>query len=164
MKLNLLAASATLALASLAVHAPAAHAQALPAGNAVAFCQSSLPTADVNIRKSPIFVANQGSTSSFVTCSLPANGGGNNDYVAVYLNNTKGTDTDVSCTMVDGVSPVLFGAEYYPQTVTVPANDANVADWDATDLGVTFSNVANVNCLVPPGIQLLLVGASAPAP
>lgn len=167
MKLLPLALSASLALVAAAAYAPTAQAgTALTSANAVAFCQSSLPTSDVNIRKSPLFVANQGTTSSFVTCSFPVSDDGTG-FVDVYLYNTTGSDIDVDCTMVDGAHwavgiPGL--PAYYPLTTTIPAGTSATAAWDASVLGVTFSNINNVNCLMPPGIQMLLVGSSPAGP
>ena len=165
MKLQFTALCAGLVAAASALsYAPRAVANDT---NATGYCQSSLPTADVNIRKSPVSIRNQGSSNSFVSCAMRGKDSGAVSVVAVAFTNRTSADIDIDCTMVDGIEPTLatnLGATptaYYPQTVTIKAVPAGIPDlaifWDSSTMGVTFSNIVGVTCLLPPGLDMALL-------
>lgn len=72
------------------------------AGNATNFCQSSLPVFDVQIRKRPLSVQNEGTASAFVTCAFSSQE--EIKLAVTYFHSTAGTPQMVTCTGVAGTN------------------------------------------------------------
>jgi hypothetical protein len=158
-----------LTLAALAVGVIAvatsgsAAAEDYVAANAVSMCNGALPAYEGALRKRPLAIANEGTSSAFVTCSFPKgyNAAGNTDAV-VYMVNRGTTDATVSCTFVDGIVAELNPTPpaYYAASVDIPAGEPGGIIWTAENEGVEFfSPYGNVNCSIPPKVELTLVGA-----
>lgn len=164
--ISLLSAAGVLGLSLL----PHGNAQAgIVAANAVAYCQSSLPVGDVNVRKSPTAVKNIGSANVFVTCSLPVVNGEAVVDSAIYMVNHNADPVDVSCTFVDGITPdgaAFFGdTQFYPGTVTLQPGEFAAIVWKAADYELSnFSGIGNFNCLLPGKVDMTLLGEDTTTP
>jgi hypothetical protein len=124
--------------------------------NATGLCQSALPTFDGQIRKRPLAVQNEGTSSAFVSCAfmVPSKGTGVTQVTLTADNNTS-SPVDISCTLVSGVSH--FTATYHPKTITLPANSGlNYLQWTAADNGgANFDDFAlSASCNLPVGTGL----------
>lgn len=137
-------------------------AQALPRHltvNGSGACQSSLPVFDVQIRKRPLAVQNEGTKAAFISCSYYSVG----PYgltlgvtgVRVYVASNDGLNDTVTCTGVNGYND--GNAQYVVKSVDVPSSGAQVVmEWNPSDfvnpLGPTlpYSNF-NINCNLNPG-------------
>ena len=125
--------------------------------NATGICQSALPVFDGQIRKRPLAVQNEGTTSAFVSCSFmtPEKGVGVRE-ILLYADNNTGSPVDISCTLVSGVSKYSVPT-YHPQTITMLANSGiNLFAWSSGDNGgANFDDYAlNVSCNLPVGTGL----------
>ncbi len=150
-----IAAAVLLAAVSM-VHAPNARA-ASSASTAVGSCLGSSSASDANLRKRPLGMRNEGTTSAFISCAAQYgyNASGVADAVLI-ATNTNAQAVDLTCTLVDGVLSLVF---YYPKTVSIPANDAAQIVWLPSDNGGTsFTGYENFSCNVPPGVEINLVG------
>jgi hypothetical protein len=151
-------ATAAATLAVVAMSMPHARA-ATSASNATGMCQSALPVFDTQIRKRPLGVSNEGSSSAFVSCSVPV--GYNPDTVdngAIFLTNRNAGAVIVSCTLVDGALAAQDPG-YYPQTVAALPGEVTIIVWDPADHGLeTFQSYPNYSCNLPPGVEINVVG------
>ena len=118
-------------------------------------CQSALPVFDGNIRKRPLAVANEGTTTAFITCdseSINSSASGFSK-VGVYFINRAGTaGLTVNCTLVNGVI-TAFGS--FPKTtaaIAVGAQD-NILWTTADNAGANFEAPA-VSCALPAGVDI----------
>jgi len=147
-----------LALAATAMHATDAQAAASSASTGVGACRGSSPAANANLRKRPLGVRNEGATAVFVSCA--AQWGYNPTQVitaTVLLSNANAQATDVTCTLVDGVSN--GAAFYFPKTMSLAANDIDQMVWSPSEYGGTsFSGFENFSCSLPPGVEVNVVG------
>ena len=114
-------------------------------------CQGALPNYEGSFRKRPLGMANEGIAAAYATCSPHGVNPGVTDAVELVVTNRGGADVDVGCTLVDGlVDPVLFFADYYPQTVTAPSALDSTFVWDeAANFFLT-----SISCNVPAGVEL----------
>jgi hypothetical protein len=152
---------AALALAAAALPAPRA-AAGINAANATAFCQGALPVFDVQIRKRPLGVNNEGDSPAFVSCSIPYphNAVTVSDAV-LHLSNRTDTAVVVNCTLVDGVAPGLpfAAAMYYPKSIILAANSSDPMIWLPGEYELeTFGRWQNYSCSLPPGIEINMAG------
>jgi len=134
--------------------------------NASGACQSSLPVFDVQIRKRPLAVQNEGTAPAYVTCSFYAPGAaGGLKSVLVYASvNDQVADT-LTCTGVSGVAAahdttyslkslnlVAGGAQANPQFMEWLPSDVNPPDpFDPNTF--TYYNF-NINCNLNPGVGI----------
>jgi len=127
-------------------------------GNATNFCQSSMPVFDVQIRKRPLSVQNEGTASAFVTCAFSSQE--EIKLAVTYFHSTAGTPQMLTCTGVAGAnkadpeqpdpvyvvkSVLLDGAGTSTQIVWSPADFGAV---DALPGGALFG----LNCNLAPGM------------
>ncbi|MEP6633953.1 MAG: hypothetical protein ABJA62_07055 [Luteimonas sp.] len=128
-------------------------------GNAANFCQSSLPVFDVQIRKRPLAVQNEGTTSAFVTCAF--NSFSQTQYVAVFFNSTTGSPTTLTCTGISGTND--GAAKYVLKDIPLAGNGTqNKVLWSAADFGGEFTGGGEfgILCNLPPkmGINNVAIG------
>ena len=122
--------------------------------NAAGICQASLPSFEGAIRKRPTAVANEGSSSAFVSCSAMTSAesstGINEIFVVLY--NRTGSAVPVTCTFVHSFQS---GGTLVPKTVSIPANNRAFLSWNLADVGNPSSlRFANFNCALEPGTDL----------
>lgn len=155
----LLATAATVAL----LHT--APARANDWSNAVDVCQGSLPAFDVNLRKRPLAIHNEGTQPGFISCSIRAplgqiEGGGTNvTQIIVLLTNRATTAQSVSCTLVDGVAAPFpsFPAIYLPKTVEIQPGSFGVINWFDFDTEAGRYRLPNLSCALPPQTEINIV-------
>jgi len=138
--------------------APAATAVRNHFSHGTANCQSALPVFDTSIRKRPLALANEGSSTAFVTCDSENNeeSFGGFQEVGVYFTNRGGSSgLTVSCTLVKG----SFNASgYIPKsTAAIPAAGYGSITWTLADNGGVYYPAAAVSCGLPPGVDISLV-------
>lgn len=125
-----------------------------------ASCQAALPVFDGNIRKRPVALGNEGTSTAFVTCDTDSI----NDFpsghtgVGVYFNNrAAAAGTVVNCTLVDGA---FVANESFPKASNAMAVGpaAGVITWSAAadNEGDNFVAPA-ISCALPPGVDIALV-------
>ena len=105
-------------------------------------CQSALPTFDVGLRKRPLAIQNEGSSTAFVTCSFGWNqldeiGGGNVlqslESVQIWFTNRSSSTVAVTCTAVYGRELQAITSD--TRTVTIGVGLKGNLEWDdLTDL------------------------------
>lgn len=156
------ASLAALAAASVFAVSGASHAELIERTsfvNATGACNGALPSFEGALRKRPTAIANEGTASSFVSCSLAGDetNYGTAGVVAVVIN--RGTAAvNVSCTYVDGVAQEISEQPpvYSPKTVSAPVGVATPMVWLAED--APFSSYVNLNCSLPPKVEIAAVG------
>ena len=162
MKLATTFAGLTLAIAAAySVPATAQVVHGNPAAPA-ARCQASLPMSELAIRKRPLTIQNDSTTTgAWVTCGFEYDAAAaiNNSALLVdaYFTNYSGTDQELTCS---GVTGYQHGEnEYVGQTITLPANsgedDGNLW-WLDTDFegGGMETGLISINCYLPPGVGI----------
>jgi len=162
----LLLPCSTLMLALAVLFAPTG-ADAAPAsrnfrGHATLFCQGALPAFETAIRKRPLAVQNEGTSTAFVTCSFLSQGEPSFSFynfatAYVYVSSTSGSDIVVNCTGVAGTT--TQNSEYVVRSATAPANGNQIAIfWIATDFAGSPdrfpSGLFSVSCQLPPGAAI----------
>ena len=124
-------------------------------------CQSNLPTSEVSLRKRPQALANEGTTSVFVTCDFDNidNFGTGFGEVAVAFRNRTTTPVIVNCTLVNGVftaptSTFTPKSDIAP-SVTGPTAGLVVMSWTAVDdnEGEPFQ-FPSLSCQIPAGTEI----------
>lgn len=147
-------AFSTLALASVLSVVPA---QAATLSNAVESCQGSLPNFEGALRKRPLAVSNEGTSTAFVSCSMAKILGSPSGITAVYglFTNRTGAPVSISCTLVDGYAGPGAAPVYLPKTLSVAANNYATLFWtSAADNGGIAFVLANLNCALPAGTEI----------
>ena len=126
-----------------------------PQYNAAADCQGALPRLEIVFRKRPTGIANEGTSSAFLTCSMQADQNAEGSiFATIAFRNRGAADATVNCTMVAGIvdSPV-----FYPKSIVVPAGAAftTLLSWTADDDndGDPFDKQINFSCSIPPGVE-----------
>lgn len=121
--------------------------------NAAAHCQASLSKFDDALRKRPLAVQNEGTTSVFVTCAIPTQG--QVQGLEVYVSSQDGSDAPVACTAVTGWHG---GTNYYATKVTDTAYGYGGFFWNASDFveGATEfpTSFLAMSCKLAPGTGL----------
>jgi hypothetical protein len=144
------------ALAISALCAAPAHASDV--SNAVDVCQGSLPSFEGALRKRPLAIANEGSSSSFVSCSLraPLASEQITGLFVLFTNRSAATRT-VSCTLVDGIAEPFpnLPPVFQPKPIALATGAFGVLSWDQdADNGGDPYNIPNLNCSLPPGVEI----------
>lgn len=156
--------SAGLAGAMLA--APPAHGSDW--SNAVDICQGSLPSFEGALRKRPLAIANEGTTSAFVSCSIRTSISGLEEVtgIIVLLINRSASDQVFSCTLVEGVALPYTGNPpvYQPESIVIEAGDVSGLGWNyiADNDGDPYQ-IPNLNCSLPPGGEINVIQVNTQA-
>jgi hypothetical protein len=119
-------------------------------------CQAALPAFEGAIRKRPLAVQDEGSSTALVTCGFHGHASRQSTQLALGLANTTGERIMVTCTLVHA------WASFAPQHVTRnfnmgPHSEAG-GSWNASiDNGGTPFSRAAASCALPPGIGITYV-------
>ena len=128
---------------------------------AVASCQGNLPNSEGSLRKRPLAVANEGTTSAFVTCGFQDinNNPSGTQSVTVYFINNSAADVTVNCTLVNGIlNAALFDITYLPKSIVVTAGNVNAVGWSAgADNEGTNFVAPSLSCALPGKTDLSLI-------
>lgn len=159
MKLATGFAAVTLAVAAVSSVPASAQTTHANASQPSARCQGALPAFETQIRKRPLAVQNEGSSTSFVTCSFEfdaAESAAGAELVDTYFTNGTAVDKTVNCTAVTGWSGGTN--EYVSLSTVVPANSAGEANpfWLAEDFegGGMASGLVSISCNLPTGVGI----------
>lgn len=121
-------------------------------------CQSALPAFDGNIRKRPMAIGNEGTSTAFLTCDTESisNYGPGFLVVAVYLRNrAAAADITVNCTLVSGI---FVPAIAIPMTSgAIPQGGTATISWSAEDEDDDTLRAPGISCALPPGIDISAV-------
>jgi hypothetical protein len=123
--------------------------------NAPAHCQGALPNFEGALRKRPLALQNEGTSSAFVTCAIPTQGRVSG--LEVYVSTHNGTSSPVTCTAVTGWKG---GTNHYvPKTVETDASgEWAVFFWAPGDFvpdATAFPNgYIALSCNLAPGTGL----------
>lgn len=130
---------------------------------AVSICQPALPAYDGLIRKRPKAVANEGTTTAFVSCALAHQSEFFNtvEGVRVVVINRQDTAVEMTCTLVDGSGDITFSPSK-ARTITVPSGGRAVLPWSyaSNNGGVRYTAPA-VSCALPPSTEIVGVAYEA---
>lgn len=130
---------------------------------AVASCQPALPAFDGLIRKRPKAVANEGTSTAFVSCA-PGNQRDNFETVetfSIVLLNRNAASVQMTCTLVDGVGDSNTSVST-TKTITVTANVRSNIVWSYTaDNGGQRYSTPSVSCALPPSTELAAIAYTA---
>ncbi len=129
--------------------------------NASGACQSALPVFDVNIRKRPKAVVNEGDSPAFVTCTYYAQGNGVDDNnnptkVTIHVSTNILQQTSLSCTGVNGSELDNFPTAVKTVNLNNPVNTVPMT-WTPQDFGSfgTFpSPYFAVSCELKPDVAI----------
>ncbi len=161
----------TLSLATLAVGmAMSGQAEAVTVNrdyltHGTASCQAALPVFDGKIRKRPKAIANEGTSSAFVTCGFDSinNAGTGFSAISIFFINRSGIAKTVNCTFVNGIfdnvlSPSLVRSVAMPTT----AAPAFLGVTAATDNGGNNFAAPAISCEIPAGVEIGAVNGVYP--
>jgi hypothetical protein len=132
--------------------------------NPVGLCQGALPAFETAIRKRPLAVQNEGTTTAFVTCSFTSQGdwyssADNPRAVSVVFTNASSKQVQISCTGVSGGTAVPL-REYVVKTMTLAASGSRSMSWNYNDFATrgerpTFpSGLFSISCGLAPGVAI----------
>ncbi|MEO6250913.1 MAG: hypothetical protein ABIO59_09580 [Luteimonas sp.] len=122
--------------------------------HASGFCQGALPSFDTNIRKRPLAVANEGTATAFVSCSMEKERNDAKITEATLKVFNRGTaSADVSCTLVHGFQS-SFSPTYISKTATVDAGGSAFISWLPVDNAGANYSWLNWSCSLPPGTDI----------
>jgi hypothetical protein len=154
MKSALIALMST-GLAAAALCAAPAHASDW--SNAVDVCQGSLPSFEGTLRKRPLAIANEGSSPSFISCSIraPLDSEGVASIIVRFANRSAAGRV-FSCTLVDGVAePSAYPPVYQPKSIVLGVSSIETLTWHfEADNGGEYYRIPNLNCSLPPGVEI----------
>jgi len=157
-------AVAVVLTAAAMTHAPQARALA-SVSTAVGSCLGNVQASEMQLRKRPLGIRNEGTSGAFVSCATQWGyrpGASPSTYVTA--TNLSTTAVDFTCTLVDGY-PLPYQVpntiRYHPKTISLaPGSTARLA-WVPSDYyfsGTSFTNYENFSCYLPPGIEINDVG------
>lgn len=115
-------------------------------------CQAALPSFEGLIRKRPLAIQNEGTSTAFVNCSPysmqnhPINATAGYETV---LTNRSGANLTIDCTGVIG-GDLWTSTTFIVKSVAVANNDFGVLKFLPDEVGTTFSPF-NFQCALPPG-------------
>ena len=130
--------------------------------SAVLSCQSSTPAHEGKLRKRPMALVNEGTTTAYVTCGLISDE--NSPYtewsgpkmvMIEVANYNSMSAVTVNCTLVEVLN------YYYPLAIEVGAGTSSQGNWHAISLteGQVFGQRGTfyrpaISCALPPGTQI----------
>lgn len=143
---------AALVIAGAAFMAPSEAQTATFRINAAGSCQGALPVYATNLRFRPTALKNEGTSSSYVSCSLGSLESAVHTNVLIWFGNASAVTAEVGCTIVTG--NVQQGLIWYTATpVTIAPGGAGSISQDFDELIDTAAQV-NMSCLLPKGVEL----------
>ena len=123
--------------------------------NAVSHCQGNLPASETTLRKRPLAVQNEGTTSAFITCSFSTQYDGEDireiGGFGVFLNNKSATPKTVSCTGVAGFDSNTTNVFLNKSVVIAAAGEGTIFFTSVDNGGDGFYPLVNLSCNVPAG-------------
>lgn len=129
-------------------------------GNAASNCQGALPSFEGALRKRPLAVQNEGTTTSFVTCAFNTVQDQADlrqiSYFGVYLTNTSSAPKVVTCSGVAGFESGTTNVTLSKQ-VTVPAAGGGTVPLffqPADNGGNGYYPLAAMSCQIPTSIGI----------
>ncbi len=121
-------------------------------------CQTALPAYEVEVRKRPLALQNEGSGDVFVTCALIGQWSqvGEITHVTLSFRSAGNAAATVSCTGVTGTGNAGQTNLYVTKSVSLP--NGNAVGWDGNDFdaddGTIPSLYFSVSCKLPPGVGI----------
>ncbi len=152
-------AISAVALLSLCLMTAPAHAAAVEKiyfSQAVTVCQPALPAFDGLIRKRPKAVANEGTTTAFVTCGITTP----NSFVRavrlvlVSFTNRAGAATTINCTLVDGFGDDTYSPSKVKSLVVATQARGSLTFESFADNGNVLYLTPALSCALPPGTEI----------
>lgn len=125
--------------------------------HAVSVCQPALPAFDGLIRKRPKALANEGTTTAFVSCAPGHQGDSSRTVEAlqVLLINRRASSVQMACTLVDGLGDDTVSASLV-KTVDVAANGSASLTWQSgPDNGGLRYGLPAVSCALSAGTEII---------
>ena len=123
--------------------------------HAAGSCQGNLPVSATQLRARPLAIANEGTASAFISCSLGADDYNEalNGYNGVVVTNRTAAEVNISCTLAAG--GIEAAAVFFTRTVAIPAGALSVVPFDMADNGGNpIPNSLNYSCSIPPGVEI----------
>ena len=153
----LIATSIATAIVALSSLAPASATGRYTAANASGRCQAALPAFEGAIRKRPLALQNEGTSSAFVTCSFVAEG---SNYTipasfTIWAANSGTAAATLSCTAVVGYN--TGDVSYVAKTVTLqPTGVQGQIFWGPTEYpdGLETGAPISLSCNLPVGVGI----------
>lgn len=157
----LLAAMLSMGACSVALplHAQAATVERAALHNGGSACTGALPTFEGALRKRPKAIANEGTSTAFITCSAVADIYNSVKPKRVFagMTNRGAAPADLTCTFVNGDE--YHGSTARPLTVSVAAGAFAIIGWNAVAPATEFDRQAvSISCALPPGMELNYFG------
>lgn len=121
----------------------------------VANCQAALPVFDGTIRKRPKALANEGTTTAFITCDFEnlANPLNRITSVAIFVKNRGTGQATVDCTLVQGFGDNVSGSNLTKSAALAPNGTFSLV-WAAADYAGDNLDVPATSCALPPGTEI----------
>lgn len=127
--------------------------------NASGACQSALPVFDVNIRKRPKAVVNEGDAPAFVTCTYYGQADNLDEYptkVTIWVSTNVLQQVSLTCTGVNGAELDAIEASVKTVNLNNPVNTVPMS-WTPEDFG-SFGNFQSpyfsVSCQLKPDVAI----------
>lgn len=151
--------AALIAMAGAAGTASAATVTRDYLSHGTANCQGALPVFETQLRKRPAALANEGTSTAFVTCDLDSinNGGTGTQAAGIFVTNRAGADgVTISCTLVDAV--FTANAAFPKTSDPIAAGAIGSVNWSAAgdNAGGNFAAPA-ISCGLPAGVDISFV-------
>ena len=127
--------------------------------NATGVCQAALPAFEGLVRKRPMAVQNEGTSTAFVTCS-PVSLQGEQSATGghgIWLVNNNASAVTVNCTAVSGARDGVADLSL-TRSVTIAANDDSFIYWTPADgFDATNFDSFSTSCALAPGVGITTV-------
>jgi len=125
--------------------------------DAVGTCQAARPSFEGAFRKRPLGIANEGDSTAFISCALPAqtvNSPGIS-LLSVFFINRGGANVEMSCTLIDGLASPLGVPTFLPKVLSMTAHERKIGEWDhQRDNGGDLFTALSLSCAIPPGVEI----------
>lgn len=152
--------AAALAALLLPATAAAVDEEMVTSANATANCQGALPNFEGSIRKRPLAVQNEGTATSFVTCSFSSEHDADDrrqvTFFGAYMINRSSAARNVTCTGVAGFDGNDENV-YVSKTISLPPNGSAQGEMlfsPADNGGLGYYPLVSMSCSIPPGVGI----------
>lgn len=121
-------------------------------------CTGALPTFEGALRKRPRAIANEGTSTAFISCSMDTDDFAEKPHYAfVRVGNTSAITQTVTCTLVNGAD--WEGGTSEVKSVDLASGDSDLITWGAGNPSETLDYyTVNFSCALPPGTLLSYAG------